>query len=98
MADRPTGAVPMPPFRLGALAQKRRCDRRSWMVPRVRLGHSSLEVVALGVGCWAWGDRPYWRYEEDHGPRDVVDAFAACLQAGLRLFATAAGYGWGKGG
>lgn len=66
---------------------------------RVRLGQSPLDVTALGVGCWPWGDRPYWRYEDEHehGPRDVVDAFGACLDAGLDLFDTAEAYGWGKG-
>src|ERR1700681_3133147 len=67
------------------------------MYPRVRLGQSPLEVAPLGVGCWAWGDRHYWRYEEDHGPRDVVDALDACLDAGLDLFDTAEAYAWGKG-
>lgn len=67
------------------------------MDPRVRLGQSLLEVVPLGVGCWAWGDRSFWRYEQDHGPRDVVAAFDACLEAGLDLFDTAEAYGWGKG-
>jgi len=67
------------------------------MYPRVRLGRSPLEVAALGVGCWAWGDQRYWRYGEDHGPRDVVAAFDACLEAGLDLFDTAEAYGWGKG-
>jgi aryl-alcohol dehydrogenase-like predicted oxidoreductase len=66
------------------------------MHPRVRLGQSPLEVVPLGVGCWAWGDRKYWRYEEDHGPRDVVAAFDASVDAGLDLFDTAEAYGWGK--
>jgi aryl-alcohol dehydrogenase-like predicted oxidoreductase len=65
--------------------------------PRVRLGQSPLEVAPLGVGCWAWGDREYWQYEEDHGPREVVDAFGACLESGLDLFDTAEAYGWGKG-
>jgi len=67
------------------------------MYPRVRLGQSPLQVVPLGVGCWAWGDRRYWRYEEDHRPRDVVDAFDACLDAGLDLFDTAEAYGAGRG-
>jgi aryl-alcohol dehydrogenase-like predicted oxidoreductase len=67
------------------------------MSARVRLGQSPLEVAPLGVGCWAWGDRRYWRYEEDLGPRDVVDAFGACIDAGLDLFDTAEAYGWGKG-
>jgi len=66
------------------------------MVPRVRLGRSPLEVVPLGVGCWAWGDQEYWRYGVDHGPREVVAAFDACLEAGLELFDTAEAYGWGK--
>ena len=66
------------------------------MVSRVRLGRSPVEVVPLGVGCWAWGDRQYWRYEQDHGPRDVVAAFDACLDAGLDLFDTAEAYGAGK--
>ena len=60
------------------------------MSPRVRLGQSPLEVAPLGVGCWAWGDRRYWRYEEDLSPRDVVDAFgppdAIRWSAGRLLF------------
>lgn len=67
------------------------------MLQRVRLGQSPVEVVPLGVGCWAWGDQEYWRYGLDHGPRDVVAAFDACLEAGLDLFDTAEAYGWGKG-
>jgi aryl-alcohol dehydrogenase-like predicted oxidoreductase len=66
------------------------------MAARVRLGQSPVEVVPLGVGCWAWGDQEYWRYGLDHGPRDVVAAFDACLEAGLDLFDTAEAYGWGK--
>jgi len=67
------------------------------MYPRVRLGQTPLEVSPLGVGCWAWGDRRFWRYEEDHTARDVVAAFEACLEAGLDLYDTAEAYGWGKG-
>jgi aryl-alcohol dehydrogenase-like predicted oxidoreductase len=67
------------------------------MHPRVRLGHSPLEVVPLGVGCWAWGDQEYWGYGVDHGAPDVVAAFDASLEAGLDLFDTAEAYGWGKG-
>ena len=64
---------------------------------KIRLGASSLEVVPLGVGCWAWGDQEYWRYGHEHGPHDVVDAFAECLDAGLNFFDTAEAYAWGKG-
>ncbi|HVM95127.1 MAG TPA: aldo/keto reductase, partial [Candidatus Acidoferrales bacterium] len=31
-----------------------------------------------------------------YGPREIVDAFAACLDAGLDFFDTAESYGWGK--
>ncbi len=66
------------------------------MRERVRLGQSSLEVAPLGAGCWAWGDRRYWRYGDDLGPRDVVAAFDAYLKEGVDLFDTAEAYGWGK--
>jgi len=65
------------------------------MSRRVNLGSSPIEISPLGVGCWAWGDRGYWLYEEERG-RDVVDAFSACLDAGLNLFDTAEAYGWGR--
>src|SRR5262249_48933948 len=75
----------------------RRGDKPVATMPRrVRLGASAVEVAPLGVGCWAWGDRRYWRYEEDHGAREVVAAFSASIAAGLDLFDTAEAYGWGK--
>jgi aryl-alcohol dehydrogenase-like predicted oxidoreductase len=64
--------------------------------PRVRLGRTDVEVAPLAAGTWAWGERRYWRYEEDHGPRDVVDAFAASVDAGVDLFDTAEVYGDGE--
>jgi aryl-alcohol dehydrogenase-like predicted oxidoreductase len=63
---------------------------------RIQLGRSPLAVTPLGVGCWAWGDRRFWRYGEDLGPRDIVDAFDACLHAGLDFYDTAEAYGAGK--
>src|SRR4029450_6005681 len=66
------------------------------MQARVRLGHSSIEVVPLGVGCWAWGDQRFWRFGQDHGPQDVVAAFDACIAAGLDFYDTAEVYGGGK--
>jgi len=56
-----------------------------------------VEVVPIGVGCWAWGDEEYWRYGQDHGPADVVAAFDAAVGAGLDFFDTAEAYAWGKG-
>ena len=66
------------------------------MYSRVRLGQSPVEVAPLGVGCWAWGDKRYWRYEEAYGPRDVIGASEASVAAELDLFDTAEVYGWGK--
>jgi len=66
------------------------------MHARARLGHSSIEVVPLGVGCWAWGDQRFWRFGQDHGPQDVVGAFEACVEAGLDFYDTAEVYGSGK--
>ncbi len=52
--------------------------------------------MPLAVGTWAWGERKYWGYETDFGARDVVDAFAASVEAGVDLFDTAEVYGDGE--
>ncbi len=62
----------------------------------VPLGASDVRVPPLGVGTWSWGDKPFWGYETEFGPRDVIDAFAASLDAGLTLFDTAEVYGHGE--
>ncbi len=31
---------------------------------RVKLGPTDMEISPLGVGCWAWGDKMYWKYED----------------------------------
>jgi aryl-alcohol dehydrogenase-like predicted oxidoreductase len=64
--------------------------------PRVRIGLTDLEVAPLAAGAWAWGDRSFWGYHGDFGPRDVVDAFSASADAGLDLFDTAEVYGDGE--
>jgi aryl-alcohol dehydrogenase-like predicted oxidoreductase len=63
---------------------------------KVRLGASDVEVVPVGVGTWAWGDKPFWGYETEFTARDVVDAFGASLDAGLDFFDTAEVYGHGE--
>mgnify|MGYP003376503949 CR=1 FL=1 len=62
-------------------------------IQTIRIGASSLEVPALGVGTWAWGDKLTWQYGVSYGKQDVVAAFHASLRAGLRLFDTAEVYG-----
>lgn len=61
----------------------------------VRIGASGIEAPALGVGTWAWGDKLMWQYGRGHDKGDVVAAFHASLNAGLRLFDTAEVYGTG---
>jgi aryl-alcohol dehydrogenase-like predicted oxidoreductase len=61
----------------------------------VSIGRSSLRVPSLGVGAWSWGDARYWGFGTRHGPRDVVDAYAASVEGGARLFDTAEVYGHG---
>ena len=62
----------------------------------MRIGATDVCIAPLAVGAWSWGERRYWGYEEDFGPRDVVDAFAASADAGLDLFDTAEVYGDGE--
>lgn len=62
----------------------------------VSVGTSALRVPSLGVGAWSWGDVRYWGYGERHTARDVVDAFAASVDAGVRLVDTAEVYGHGE--
>lgn len=63
---------------------------------RVSLGATDVRVAPLAVGTWSWGDRPFWGYETEFTPRDVVDAFSASVDAGLTLFDTAEVYGHGE--
>lgn len=50
----------------------------------------------MGVGCWAWGDRHYWGFEDRRAARDVASAFLSSVRAGVDLFDTAEVYGWGR--
>ncbi len=63
---------------------------------RRRLGTGSLEVAAIGVGTWQWGDRRFWGYGREYGYQEVAEAYAAARAAGLDLFDTAEVYGAGE--
>ncbi len=65
-------------------------------VETVTLGRTDVRVPRLGIGTWAWGDKAFWGYGVRYGPRDVVDAFGACVQAGATFFDTAEVYGHGE--
>ncbi len=61
-----------------------------------RLGKTGIEVSALGVGVWSWGDRGFWQYGTNYGRDDVNAAYNACLDEGLNFFDTAEIYGGGE--
>ena len=61
----------------------------------VAIGPTALRVPSLGVGAWSWGDARYWGFGERHTSRDVLDAYMASVDAGVRLFDTAEVYGHG---
>ncbi len=64
-----------------------------------RLGHSNIEVSAMGLGCWAMGGP--WAYNNEPagwGQVDDVESIRAihyALDAGVNFFDTAANYGCG---
>ena len=65
------------------------------MTERVRLGQTDIEVSALGVGTWQWGDRRYWGYGREYGEAEVEAAFRASTDAGVNFFDTAELYSFG---
>ena len=65
-------------------------------VDQRQLGGSGIVVPALGVGIWSWGDTRFWNYGKDYTQEDVVQAYRACLDAGLNFFDTAEIYGRGE--
>lgn len=62
---------------------------------RVTLGASGLQVSALGVGTWQWGDRSLWGYGKQYAEAEVAGAYAASRAAGITFFDTAEIYGRG---
>jgi len=54
-----------------------------------------VEVSAVGIGCWAWGDKFFWNggsWSEDK-EASAREAFEAALGAGMTWFDTAEVYG-----
>jgi len=63
----------------------------------IRLGgNSGIDVPAIGIGTWAWGDRYFWSYGKDYGEVDVRRAFDSSIEQGLGFFDTAEIYGFGE--
>ena len=61
-----------------------------------RIGASDLEVAAIGVGTWQWGDRRYWGYGQDYGEADLAEAFQVAVGDNLTFFDTAEIYAGGE--
>ena len=55
-----------------------------------------LNVVEMGIGTWAWGDRIFWNYGNGYSESDLRAAFDYCISSGLNVFDTAEVYGQGK--
>lgn len=62
---------------------------------RVQIGQSGVEVSAIGLGAWSWGDRSkYWGPEINQA--ENLTAYQAMLDAGIDFLDTAEVYGFGK--
>ena len=57
-----------------------------------RLGASSLQVSAVGLGTWAVGGGPWWGDSDD---QESIRAIQAAIEAGITLIDTAPVYGFG---
>ncbi|MDX2255938.1 MAG: aldo/keto reductase [Pseudanabaenaceae cyanobacterium bins.39] len=63
---------------------------------KVKLGVTDVEVSAVGVGTWSWGDTLFWAYGKDFNQNDVASAFQASVESGITFFDTAEVYGLGE--
>jgi aryl-alcohol dehydrogenase-like predicted oxidoreductase len=66
---------------------------------RIALAGTDVSVPPLGVGTWAWGDKGTWGmggYDASYSEETILDAWRACIEAGVVLFDTAEVYGGGE--
>ncbi len=61
----------------------------------VFLGPTEIQISALGIGTWAWGDKLVWGYGKNYREGDLEAAFVESLARGITFFDTAEVYGWG---
>lgn len=62
----------------------------------IALGQSKVEVPALGIGTWSWGDTLFWGYGKEYGEQQLREAFQEAIAAGVSFFDTAEIYGFGE--
>lgn len=61
----------------------------------IKLGLNGPKVAAVGMGCWAWGDKLFWDYGKTYTKDDLRNVFKASVAAGVNFFDTAELYGLG---
>jgi aryl-alcohol dehydrogenase-like predicted oxidoreductase len=66
------------------------------MKQTTKLGKTDVEVTALGIGAWAWGDTLFWNYGQNYGKSEIKEAFTTAINAGITFFDTAEVYGNGE--
>jgi aryl-alcohol dehydrogenase-like predicted oxidoreductase len=60
---------------------------------------TAIALPPLGVGTWAWGDKGTWGmggYDASFTEATILEAWQACIEAGVVLFDTAEVYGGGE--
>ena len=62
----------------------------------IELGKTGIQVSALGLGTWQWGDQMFWQYGNGYRESDVQAAFEASVAAGINFFDSAEVYGMGR--
>lgn len=65
-------------------------------VPMVPLGNTGIQISAMGLGIWAWGDTFIWDYGKDFDRSDINEAWSASIEAGITFIDTAEIYGFGR--
>jgi aryl-alcohol dehydrogenase-like predicted oxidoreductase len=66
-----------------------KCESQPGNVPLRRCGQSSLQLPALGLGCWAFGGGEYWGA---HSQEDANALVRCAVEHGLNYFDTAEMY------
>jgi aryl-alcohol dehydrogenase-like predicted oxidoreductase len=67
--------------------------------PNIPLPGCDVQLPALGLGTWAWGDKSTWgmnTYDRSYSFDTIREAYAASVAAGVTLLDTAEVYGNGE--
>lgn len=74
-------------------------DDAAGVDPTYALSGSEVRLPAMGVGCWAWGDKATWGmggYDADLSEATISEAWDASVAGGATFFDTAEVYGRGE--